>query len=164
MVGGTFVRNWVQSFDEKMFSLLWGKAWLFSVIQYTNFFKISLFFLTVHGIFIRAGMILRPPAYNQTGPGVYGHEAFRGKRDRPFQQTWAIVSTNVIGSAHASDRSTNVSDHFNQRVTLATFVQHVKGSDQLETRGIRKVANDRYWSRTTVIDVLFSFYLAAILE
>ncbi len=27
-----------------------------------------------------------------------------------------------------------------------------------------KVANDRYWSRTVVIDVLFSFFLAAILE
>jgi hypothetical protein len=40
----------------------------------------------------------------------------------------------------------------------------VKGSDQLKTRGAGKVANDRYWSRTVVIDVLFSFYLAAILE
>ena len=30
--------------------------------------------------------------------------------------------------------------------------------------GDGKVANDRYWSRTVVKDVLFSFYLAAILE
>jgi hypothetical protein len=59
----------------------------------------------------------------------------------------------MIGSANVSDRSTNVRDYFNQRVTLATLVQNVKG----ETRGIRKVANDRYWSRTTVIDVLFLF-------
>ena len=35
----------------------------------------------------------------------------------------------------------------------------IKGSDQWETRGVRKVANDRYWSRTMVIDVLSSFYL-----
>jgi hypothetical protein len=35
----------------------------------------------------------------------------------------------------------------------------LKGSDQWETRGVGKVANDRYWSRTMVIDVLSSFYL-----
>jgi hypothetical protein len=31
-------------------------------------------------------------------------------------------------------------------------------------RGIGKVADDRYWSRTVVIDVRFSLYLAAILD
>ncbi len=40
----------------------------------------------------------------------------------------------------------------------------LKGSDQWETRVARKLANDRYWSRTVVIDVRFSFYVAAILD
>ncbi len=40
----------------------------------------------------------------------------------------------------------------------------LKGSDQWETRGVGKVANDWNWSRTVVIDVLLSFNLAAILE
>jgi glycopeptide antibiotics resistance protein len=31
-------------------------------------------------------------------------------------------------------------------------------------KGVGKVAYDRYWSRTVVIDVYFSFYLAAILD
>jgi hypothetical protein len=31
-------------------------------------------------------------------------------------------------------------------------------------RGVGKVANDRYWSRTVVIDVRFSLYMAAILD
>ncbi len=31
-------------------------------------------------------------------------------------------------------------------------------------RGVGKVADDRYWSRTVVIDVRFSLYLAAILD
>jgi hypothetical protein len=31
-------------------------------------------------------------------------------------------------------------------------------------RGAGKVADDRYWSRTMVIDVRFSLYLAAILD
>jgi hypothetical protein len=31
-------------------------------------------------------------------------------------------------------------------------------------RGVGKVANDRNWSRTVVIDVRFSLYLAAILD
>jgi hypothetical protein len=31
-------------------------------------------------------------------------------------------------------------------------------------RGVGKVAYDRYWSRTVVIVVRFSFYLAAILD
>jgi hypothetical protein len=31
-------------------------------------------------------------------------------------------------------------------------------------RGVGKVADDRYWSRTMVIDVHFSLYLAAILD
>jgi hypothetical protein len=39
-----------------------------------------------------------------------------------------------------------------------------KGSDQRETRGVRKVANARKWSRTVVIDALFSFNLAAIVD
>jgi hypothetical protein len=39
-----------------------------------------------------------------------------------------------------------------------------KHLDQREMRGVRKLANDRYWSRTVVIDVRFSFYLAAILN
>ncbi len=30
--------------------------------------------------------------------------------------------------------------------------------------GVRKVADDRYWSRTVVIDVRFSLYLAATLD
>jgi hypothetical protein len=33
-----------------------------------------------------------------------------------------------------------------------------------ESRGVAKVAYDRYWSLTVVIDVRFSFYLAAILD
>jgi hypothetical protein len=39
-----------------------------------------------------------------------------------------------------------------------------KGSDQWETRGAEKVANNRYRYQTVVIEVLLSFYLAAILE
>jgi hypothetical protein len=31
-------------------------------------------------------------------------------------------------------------------------------------RGVGKVADDRYWSRTMVIDVRFSMHLAAILD
>ena len=31
-------------------------------------------------------------------------------------------------------------------------------------RGVGKVADDRYWSQTVVIDVCFSLYLAAILD
>jgi hypothetical protein len=31
-------------------------------------------------------------------------------------------------------------------------------------RGVGKVADDRYWSRTVVINVRFSLYLAAILD
>jgi hypothetical protein len=31
-------------------------------------------------------------------------------------------------------------------------------------RGVGKVADDRYWSRTVVIDVRFSLYLATILD
>ncbi len=31
-------------------------------------------------------------------------------------------------------------------------------------RGVGKVADNRYWSRTVVIDVRFSMYLAAILD
>ncbi len=31
-------------------------------------------------------------------------------------------------------------------------------------RGVGKVADDRYWSWTVVIDVCFSLYLAAILD
>jgi hypothetical protein len=31
-------------------------------------------------------------------------------------------------------------------------------------RGVGKVADDRYWSQTVVIDVSFSLYLAAILD
>jgi hypothetical protein len=31
-------------------------------------------------------------------------------------------------------------------------------------RGVGKVADDRYWSQTMVIDVRFSLYLAAILD
>jgi hypothetical protein len=31
-------------------------------------------------------------------------------------------------------------------------------------RGVGKVAYDRYWSRTVVIDVRFSLYLSAILD
>jgi hypothetical protein len=31
-------------------------------------------------------------------------------------------------------------------------------------RGVGKVADDRYWSRTVVIDVRFSMYLATILD
>jgi hypothetical protein len=31
-------------------------------------------------------------------------------------------------------------------------------------RGVGKVAYDRYWSLTVVIDVCFYFYLAAILD
>ena len=31
-------------------------------------------------------------------------------------------------------------------------------------RGVGKVADDRYWSRTVVIDVRFSLYLTAILD
>jgi hypothetical protein len=31
-------------------------------------------------------------------------------------------------------------------------------------RGVGKVADDRYWSGTVVIDVRFSLYLAAILD
>jgi hypothetical protein len=31
-------------------------------------------------------------------------------------------------------------------------------------RGVGKVADDRYWSRTVVIDVRFSLYVAAILD
>ncbi len=42
--------------------------------------------------------------------------------------------------------------------------QDLKGCDQWETRGAGKLANDRYWSWTMVIDVRFSFYLAAILD
>jgi hypothetical protein len=34
----------------------------------------------------------------------------------------------------------------------------------MRNKGGRKVANDRYWSWTVVKDILFSFYLAAILE
>ncbi len=36
----------------------------------------------------------------------------------------------------------------------------LNGSDQCKTRGFWKVANDRNWSRTVVMDVLFSFNLA----
>ncbi len=31
-------------------------------------------------------------------------------------------------------------------------------------RGVGKVADDRYWSHTVVIDVRFSLYMAAILD
>jgi hypothetical protein len=34
----------------------------------------------------------------------------------------------------------------------------------MRNKGAGKVANDKYWSRTMVIYVLFSFYLAVILE
>jgi hypothetical protein len=34
----------------------------------------------------------------------------------------------------------------------------------MRNKGVGKVANARCWSRTVVIDVLFAFYLAAILE
>jgi hypothetical protein len=34
----------------------------------------------------------------------------------------------------------------------------------MKNRGVAKVAYDRYWSLTVVIDVHFSFYLAAILD
>ncbi len=38
-----------------------------------------------------------------------------------------------------------------------TRKKDVKGSEQWETRGVGKVANDRYWSPTVVIYVLFLF-------
>jgi hypothetical protein len=34
----------------------------------------------------------------------------------------------------------------------------------VKMRGVGKVADDRYWSRTVVIEVRFSLYLAAILD
>ena len=34
----------------------------------------------------------------------------------------------------------------------------------MKMRGVGKVADDRYWSWTVVIDVRFSMYLAAILD
>jgi hypothetical protein len=34
----------------------------------------------------------------------------------------------------------------------------------MRKKGAGKLTNDRYWSRTVVIDVCFSFYLAAILD
>jgi hypothetical protein len=39
----------------------------------------------------------------------------------------------------------------------------LKGSDQWEKRGVWRLANERYWPRTVLIDVLLSFDLAAIL-
>jgi hypothetical protein len=34
----------------------------------------------------------------------------------------------------------------------------------MRNKEVGKAADDRYWSRIVVINVLFSFYLAAILE
>ncbi len=34
----------------------------------------------------------------------------------------------------------------------------------MKNEGVRKLADDRYWSRTVVIDVHFSLYLANILD
>ncbi len=44
------------------------------------------------------------------------------------------------------------------------YVYGFKGSDQWEIRGAGKLADDRYSSRTMVIDVRLSVYLAAILD
>jgi len=77
---------------------------------------------------------------------------------------WIFVISTPQLTLWFGDFGTNTKNlvfHFGGSFLCKKFL---KGSDQRETRGVGEVANDRYWSRTMVIDVLFSFYSVAILE
>ncbi len=81
-----------------------------------------------------------------------------------FFVSWVFVISTSQMTLWFGDFGTNTKNlffHFGGSFLCKKFL---KGSDQRETRGVRKVENDRYWFRTVVIDVLFSFYSAAILQ
>jgi hypothetical protein len=54
--------------------------------------------------------------------------------------------------------------YLQKRIALCAYETMLKGRDQLEWIGVWMVAIDRHLVRIVVIDVLFYFNLAAILE
>jgi hypothetical protein len=65
--------------------------------------------------------------------------------------------------------SGSVSRGMDPRIRIHTKMSGIRSTDlkvvtNEKQGGIGNLADDRYWSWTVVIDVLFSFYLAAILE